>query len=78
MHRHRGHCVEKLRFSEPIHYVYNPLVYAREPHEAYLEKWGAKPKEIVLVGMNPGPFGMAQTGVPFGDVAFWRSSPSNV
>jgi single-strand selective monofunctional uracil DNA glycosylase len=25
-----------------------------------------------MVGMNPGPFGMAQTGVPFGDVAMVR------
>jgi single-strand selective monofunctional uracil DNA glycosylase len=64
--------VEKLRFSEPISYVYNPLVYARAPHEAYLEKWGTKPKEVILLGMNPGPFGMAQTGVPFGDVAMVR------
>src|SRR5690606_19431577 len=30
------------------------------------------PKEVVLVGMNPGPFGMAQTGVPFGEVAAVR------
>src|SRR5215468_7923279 len=60
--------VEKLRFSAPIAYVYNPLVYARAPHEAYLERWGKGPKEVLLIGMNPGPFGMAQTGVPFGDV----------
>src|SRR5208283_2872871 len=26
----------------------------------------------VLVGMNPGPFGMAQTGIPFGDVTMVR------
>lgn len=64
--------VEKLSFSSPIAYVYNPLVYARAPHEAYLERWGASPKEVILLGMNPGPFGMAQTGVPFGDVAMVR------
>jgi single-strand selective monofunctional uracil DNA glycosylase len=52
--------------------VYDPLVYARAPHEAYLKRWGKGPKEVVLVGMNPGPFGMAQTGVPFGDVALVR------
>ena len=43
------------------------------PHEAYLERWGARePRELLLLGMNPGPFGMAQTGVPFGDVAMVR------
>src|SRR4026209_220177 len=26
-----------------------------------------------MLGMNPGPFGMVQTGVPFGDVAMARS-----
>ena len=54
-------------------YVYNPLVYARAPHEAYLERWGERsPQSRAPVGMNPGPFGMAQTGVPFGDVAMVR------
>ena len=52
--------------------VYDPLTYARAPHERYLERYGAPPKEVVLVGMNPGPFGMAQTGVPFGEVAAVR------
>jgi single-strand selective monofunctional uracil DNA glycosylase len=64
--------VESLRFPS-VPYVYNPLVYARAPHETYLERWGAKrPREVVMVGMNPGPFGMAQTGVPFGDVTMVR------
>jgi single-strand selective monofunctional uracil DNA glycosylase len=64
--------VDELRFPS-VPYVYNPLVYAREPHEAYLERWGAKrPREVLMVGMNPGPFGMAQTGVPFGDVRMVR------
>ncbi len=64
--------VEELRFSAPVAHVYNPLAYAREPYGRYLELYGAAPKEVVLVGMNPGPFGMAQTGVPFGDVAMVR------
>jgi len=64
--------VEELVFPS-VPFVYNPLVYARVPHEAYLERWGEKtPREVLLVGMNPGPFGMAQTGVPFGDVAMVR------
>jgi single-strand selective monofunctional uracil DNA glycosylase len=61
-----------LTFAAPITHVYNPLDYARAPHAAYLGRWGKTPKEIVLVGMNPGPFGMAQTGVPFGNVAMVR------
>jgi single-strand selective monofunctional uracil DNA glycosylase len=64
--------VDALRFPS-VPFVYNPLVYARAPHEAYLERWGSKtPREVVMVGMNPGPFGMAQTGVPFGDVVMVR------
>lgn len=58
-----------LTFAPPVTHVYDPLVYAREPHEKYLTRWGAGPKEVIMLGMNPGPFGMAQTGVPFGDVA---------
>jgi single-strand selective monofunctional uracil DNA glycosylase len=64
--------VSKLRFAEPVTHTYNPLAYARAPHEAYLRRYGSGPKEVVLVGMNPGPFGMAQTGVPFGDVVMVR------
>ena len=70
--RSLSRVVSKLRFAEPVTHVYNPLEYARRPHELYLERYGAGPKEVVLVGMNPGPFGMAQTGVPFGDVALVR------
>jgi single-strand selective monofunctional uracil DNA glycosylase len=50
-------------------YTYCPLEYAREPHELYLEKYGQGQRRVLLLGMNPGPFGMAQTGVPFGDVS---------
>jgi len=64
--------VARLKFGAPVTHVYNPLEYARAPHERYLERFGAPPKEVVLVGMNPGPFGMAQTGVPFGDVKLVR------
>ena len=64
--------VGALSFAPPVTHVYNPLVYARRSHEAYLRKYGADRRRVLLVGMNPGPFGMAQTGVPFGDVAFVR------
>lgn len=61
-----------LRFSPPVAYVYDPLQYARGVHEAYLERYGTAPREVLLLGMNPGPWGMAQTGVPFGEVTTSR------
>ena len=57
-----------LRFSAPVTHVYNPLEYARAPYSKYLHQYAKLPKEIVLLGMNPGPWGMVQTGVPFGEV----------
>ena len=57
-----------LRFSPPVTHVYNPLEYARKSYDRYLALYSSRPKEIVLLGMNPGPWGMAQTGVPFGEV----------
>lgn len=60
--------VEQLSFGPPVAYVYDPLTYAWESHRLYLEKFARGPRRLLLVGMNPGPFGMAQTGVPFGEV----------
>ena len=57
-----------LRFSEPVSHVYNPLEYAWAPFETYVSRFGHGPKRAVFLGMNPGPFGMAQTGVPFGEI----------
>jgi single-strand selective monofunctional uracil DNA glycosylase len=64
--------VDRLSFSPPVACVYNPLAYAREPLERYLERWGAARGRVLLVGMNPGPFGMMQTGVPFGEISLVR------
>lgn len=61
-----------MSFSDPVSHVYNPLSYAALPYRMYLERYGLTPKEVVLVGMNPGPWGMVQTGVPFGEVAAVR------
>ncbi len=58
-----------LSFAPPVAYTYNPLEYAREGHEAYIRRFGEGRKEVLYLGMNPGPFGMAQTGVPFGEIA---------
>ena len=57
-----------LRFGPPITHVYNPLEYAWAPQEQYLQRYGSKRKKVILLGMNPGPWGMAQTGVPFGEI----------
>ena len=57
-----------LRFAPPVTHVYNPLEYARKPYSQYCQRYGTPAKEIVLIGMNPGPWGMAQTGIPFGEI----------
>ncbi|MDG1702529.1 MAG: single-stranded DNA-binding protein [Opitutae bacterium] len=74
--------VDALKFAEPTTHIYNPLSYAWNAHEAYIRKWGNSPKKILFMGMNPGPFGMAQTGIPFGEIEHVRdwigvSSPVN-
>ncbi|MDA0322064.1 MAG: single-stranded DNA-binding protein [Verrucomicrobia bacterium] len=67
----RGQC-DRLTFALPVTHVYNPLDYAWKSHEQYLRKWGSGHKRVIFMGMNPGPWGMAQTGVPFGEVALAR------
>ncbi|MDO4232368.1 MAG: single-stranded DNA-binding protein [Lautropia sp.] len=61
-------AMNALRFAPPVAHVYNPLDYAWAGHAAYLSRFGAGPKKILFLGMNPGPFGMMQTGVPFGEI----------
>jgi single-strand selective monofunctional uracil DNA glycosylase len=61
-----------LSFAPPVACVYDPTTYARRAHEDYLRRYGGSVKRVVFLGMNPGPFGMAQTGVPFGDVGWVR------
>ncbi len=58
-----------MRFGPPISHVYNPIEYAKRPHHAYLRRYATGRRRVVFLGMNPGPFGMAQTGVPFGEVS---------
>lgn len=62
------HDLRSLRFGPPVTHIYNPLEYASVPWARYASRYGHTPKEVMLVGMNPGPFGMVQTGVPFGAV----------
>jgi len=64
--------VRELKFAAPVTHVYNPLEYAWRAHELYLRRYGNGSKRVIFLGMNPGPFGMAQTGVPFGQIAAVR------
>lgn len=64
--------VGRLKFKPPVTHVYNPLDYAWAAHELYLQKYGGSTKRVIFLGMNPGPFGMVQTGVPFGEIAAVR------
>ena len=65
-------AVDRLAFAAPVTHVYNPLAYARAVHHRYLARFGGGGKQVLLLGMNPGPWGMAQTGVPFGEIAAAR------
>jgi single-strand selective monofunctional uracil DNA glycosylase len=61
--------IAPLSFGAPVTHVYNPLEYAYAPHRRYIDTFGASHKRVVFLGMNPGPFGMVQTGVPFGSIS---------
>lgn len=61
-----------LEFSPPVAYVYKTLDYTWQAHRQYLQRFGTSPKEVLFLGMNPGPYGMAQTGIPFGEVSAVR------
>lgn len=64
--------VDSISFAEPVTHVYNPLKYAWKAHELYLSRINDDGVRVLLLGMNPGPWGMAQTGVPFGEVSAVR------
>ncbi|KAJ8670440.1 hypothetical protein QAD02_001699 [Eretmocerus hayati] len=62
---------QKLRyinFNFPVEHIYDPVVYAYHTHAIYVTKYCHSNKKILFLGMNPGPWGMSQTGVPFGEV----------
>lgn len=61
--------VEAMNFASPVSHVYNPLKYAWKPHQSYLRRANDARVPVLFLGMNPGPWGMAQTGVPFGEIA---------
>ncbi|XP_014240783.1 single-strand selective monofunctional uracil DNA glycosylase-like isoform X1 [Cimex lectularius] len=57
----------KLDFGPKVEYVYNPLEYAVDVHSRYLDLACSGRKKALFLGMNPGPWGMMQNGVPFGE-----------
>lgn len=59
-----------LDYGEGITHVYNPLDYASEIHADFVSKFCQGTKKVLMMGMNPGPWGMGQTGVPFGHVKY--------
>jgi len=72
IHQDLSKQLDGLKFSDPVTHVYNPLVYAAPAIRQYHERFGTSKKRVLFLGMNPGPWGMAQTGVPFGEVAVVR------
>ena len=64
--------VEAIDFQPPVTHVYNPLLYAGRGYRRYLRRFGDGTRRVVFLGMNPGPYGMAQTGVAFGEIGFIR------
>ncbi len=55
------------------HIVYNVFEYAWQGWEAYIHKCAKLSAKIMLLGINPGPHGMLQTGIPFGSISAVRN-----
>ena len=64
---------KRILKHKSVAHVTNPLDYAWEFHEQFIDKWSEFGATTLLLGMNPGPYGMAQTGVPFGATAMARN-----
>lgn len=65
--------LEIIKFNNPVDTVYNPLIYARNGYDNFCKEYGLPPKKVVFIGMNPGPWGMVQTGIPFGSINIVKS-----
>lgn len=72
IHQELAYRLSELPFSPPVEYIYNPLDYAFDVHSQFVNKYCLSEKKILFLGMNPGPWGMSQTGVPFGEVTIVR------
>ena len=54
-------ALQPLKFSAPVTHVYNPLIYARAAWDSYCQQYGQGTRQVLALGMNPGPFGMSMT-----------------
>lgn len=62
--------LQRITFSKEI-YVYNVLDYAWGAWQSYIRSYAdpaLRSPKFLLLGINPGPHGMAQTGIPFGNI----------
>lgn len=55
--------LKNLNYGPDVEFIYNPLQYASELHKAFLNKFLDSNKKVLFLGINPGPWGMCQTGV---------------
>ena len=70
-----SHVYNPLRYMWPAHERFLSRHYVTDRASApdgrldFYEPAGAtRPRRYLILGMNPGPHGMVQTGLPFGDV----------
>ncbi len=71
--RELRNATQQLDFADVVPWTYNPLEYAWQAHVQYLQKYGNSSNcRVLFLGMNPGPWGMTQTGIPFGEVSSVR------
>jgi len=56
-------ALRRLQFQSPVTHIYNPLEYAMVPHRQFVSSYCTDTKDVLYIGINPGPYGMAQTGV---------------
>ena len=64
--------IYRIMKHKSVAHVTNPLDYAWAYHEQFIDQWSEFGATTLLLGMNPGPYGTAQTGVPFGATAMAR------
>lgn len=79
-------ALAELRLPTGVSHAYDPLAYAWPAHRRWLDRFSVDiscpvncnervtvKRPYLILGMNPGPWGMVQTGVPFGDVPHARA-----
>lgn len=57
---------DKLKSLSYPYFTYHVFDYAYDPFWEYICRYGKNEKKNIFLGINPGPFGMMQNGIPFG------------